>query len=111
MAKIDSFIEAVAAWPRRTICAYLLNSSEDLFTFEELLTHLVTEARTAPADVRPPSTRRADLARRLRSEYLPRLASEDVIEYDRNANLVRPGPALATIETVFPTLESEFPRP
>ena len=111
MAKVDCFIEAVAAWPRRTICVYLLDSSADLFTFEELLTHLVTEARAAPDDVRPPSTRRADLARRLRGEHLPRLASEDVIRYDRDANLVRPGPALATIETIFPTLESEFPRP
>lgn len=108
MAKVDFVLDSVATWPRRTVCEYLLANSADLFTFEELLTHLVTEARSAPDDVRPPSTRQADLARRLKYDHLPTLAAMNVIEYDQDANLIRPGPALATIETVFPGLADEL---
>ncbi|WP_136716347.1 DUF7344 domain-containing protein [Halorientalis salina] len=107
MAKVDYLVDALGAWSRRTVCAYLLSRPEDLFTFDDLLTHLVTEARLAPDEVRPASTRRTDMGRRLHYEHLPRLATVDVVEYDREAKLVRPGPALATTERLVPELAEQ----
>jgi len=104
MARIDLLVDALSAWSTRTVCTYLLSRPEDLFTFDDLLTYLGTEARAAPAEARPPSTKREDMGRRLHYEHLPRLARVDVVEYDREAKLVRPGPALTTIERLVPDL-------
>lgn len=108
MATVDYLVEALGAWTRRTVCAYLLERPEDLFTFEDLLTHVVTEARMAPPEIQPPSTQREDIGRRLHYEHLPRLARMDIVDYDRDAKLVRPGPALSTAVTIAPQLESEL---
>ena len=107
MPKVDYLVEALSAWQRRTVCAYLLDRSEELFTFDDLLTHLVTEARLAPDDVRPASTRRRDVGRRLHYEHLPRLATVDIVEYDRDAKLVREGTSFSTIEPILDRLDDE----
>lgn len=109
MAKVDYVFGTLGSWECRTVCAYLLDRSEEVFTFDELLTHLVTEARAAPEAVRPPSTQRRDLGQRLREDLIPRLVLANLVEFEAEQKLVRPGSALATVEQLPGVLESASP--
>lgn len=111
MAKVDYVIGTLGSWQRRTVCEYIVDRPEEVFTFDELLTHLVTEARAAPDAVRPALTQRRDMGRQLRHEHLPQLVMANLVEFDGDEKLVRPGPALTTIEQFPAVLDSPGPVP
>jgi len=107
MSNFDSALEALADWQRRTLCTYLLNRSDDLYTYEEALTHLETEAQDAVDGVGSPSIRTDDLAHRLHHIHLPKLADADVIEYDAEQRLIRPDRMLSTIEPILDAFDDD----
>ena len=107
MSNFDAALEALADWQRRTLCEYLLNRSDELYTYEEALTHLETEARDAVDDVGSPSVRTDDIEHRLHHIHLPKLAAADVIEYDAEERLIRPGRMLSTIEPILDAFDED----
>lgn len=105
MSNHDAALDVLAAWQRRTLCQYLLQRSDELFTLDELLTHLLTEARNAPDDVGPETVRRDEVAHRLHHVHLPKLADIDVVQYDEKAKLVRHGPRLSAVQSLLETFD------
>ncbi|MFD1586886.1 hypothetical protein ACFR9U_07820 [Halorientalis brevis] len=107
MSNFDAALEALADWQRRTLCEYLLNRSDELYTYEEALTHLETEARDAVDDVGSPSVRTGDIEHRLHHVHLPKLADANVIKYDTEERLIRPDRMLSTVEQIMDALDDD----